>query len=104
MIIVNGTITAGVMTGGGFDANDYPIKPDESWSLPIPCHVKMNRRNNLGKHNGNTFIIASYEVLIEPQPFEAERVKLTENGRDLGEFSVMYTEYLEAVGAVKIVV
>jgi hypothetical protein len=104
MLIVNGTVTAKVKTGGGLDADGYPVKPVESWAQPIPCHVKMNRKNNLGKQNGNTFVAASYEVLIEPQPFEAERVRLAEYGRDLGEFSVMWTEYLEAVGALKIVV
>jgi hypothetical protein len=104
MIIENGTITAKVKTGGDLDADGYPVKPDETWEQPVPCHVKLNRKNNLGKQNGNTFIIASYEVLIEPQPFESERVRLTEHGRDLGEFSVLWTEYLEAVGALKIVV
>ncbi|MDR0657691.1 MAG: hypothetical protein LBG18_01930 [Mediterranea sp.] len=104
MIIVNGSITAKAKTGGGLDMDGYPVKPAETWGQPIPCNVKVNKRNNLGKQNGNTFKIASYEVLIEPQPFESERVRLTEYGRDLGEFSVMWTEYLDAVGALKIVV
>jgi hypothetical protein len=86
MLIVNGTITA------------------KTWAQPIPCNVKANRGNYLGKQNGNTFTVASYEVLIESQPFEAGRVRLTENGCDLGEFSVLWTERLDAVGAVKIVV
>jgi hypothetical protein len=86
MIIANGTITA------------------KTWAQPVPCHIKVNRGNNLGKQNGNTFTVASYEVLIESQPFNAGRVRLTENGRDLGEFSVLWTERLNAVGAVKIVV
>ena len=104
MIIENGTIQAKIKTGGGFDANDYPVEPSESWSEPIPCHIRVNRKNNLGKQNGNTFTVASYEVIIELQPFEHERVKLIEQAMDLGEFSVLWTECLEAVGAVKIVV
>jgi hypothetical protein len=104
MIIVNGTITAKVKTGGGLGLDGYPVKPSASWGDPIPCRTVTLRKNNLGKQNGNTFITASYEVLIEPQPFEAERVRLTEYGRDLGEFSVMWIEYLEAVGVLKIVV
>jgi hypothetical protein len=64
----------------------------------------VNRKNNLGKQNGNAFTIASYEVYIEMQPFEAERINLSENGKDLGEFSVLWTEQLDAVCALKIVV
>ena len=104
MIFENGTIQAKIKTGGGLDANGYPVEPSESWSEPIPCHIKVNRKNNLGKQNGNTFTIASYEVFIELQPFESEGIKLIENGKDLGEFSVLWTECLENVGSVKIVV
>jgi hypothetical protein len=104
MLIVNGTIAAKIKSGGGLDADGYPVKPSASWSPPVPCHVRMNRKNNLGKKNGNSFTVASYEVLIEPQPFESERVRLTEYGRNLGEFSVLWTEYIEAVGLLKIVV
>ena len=104
MIICNGTIQAKIKASGGFDSDKYPIEPSESLSEPISCHIKVNRKNNLGKQNGNAFTIASYEILIELQSFEAERVKLIERGRDLGEFSVLWTECLENVGAVKIVV
>ncbi|MDR0864962.1 MAG: hypothetical protein LBO74_08530 [Candidatus Symbiothrix sp.] len=104
MIIENGTIAAKTKAGGGFDDNDYPIKPEETFGAPIPCNVQVNKRNNLGKQNGNTFKVASYIVLIEPQPFEAERVQINRLGKDLGEFSVMFTEWLEAVGALRIVV
>ncbi len=105
MIIVNGEICAKVKTGGGLDENGNPIRPSESWEAPIPCHIRSNTYNNKGKANGNTFTVASYEVLIESQPFVAERVKLTDrNGKDLGEFSVMEIEYLDAVDTVKITV
>jgi hypothetical protein len=104
MIIENGTIATMTKAGGGFDDNDYPVKPEETFGAPIPCNVQVNKRNNLGKQNGNTFKVASYIVLIEPQPFTAERVKLTAHGRDLGNFSVLWTEYLEAVEALRVVV
>ncbi|MDR0207340.1 MAG: hypothetical protein LBI45_08815, partial [Bacteroidales bacterium] len=90
--------------GGGFDTNGYPVEPSESWSEPIPCHVKVNRKNNLGKQNGNSFTIASYEVLIDLQPFDAERIRINSHFGEIGEFSVLWTECLENVGAVKIVV
>jgi len=92
------------MSGGGLDADGFPVKPSETWSQPIACRIIQNRKNNIGKQNGNTFVIASYEVLIDPKPFEAERVKLNCNGLDLGEFSVLWNEYLDVVCALKIVV
>ena len=104
MIIVNGRIWAKDKSGGGLDGEGNPMKPSESWGDPIPCRITTNKRNNLVKQNGNTFTIASYEILIGLQPFTAERVKLERFGRDLGEFSVMFAEYMEAVGAIKIVV
>jgi hypothetical protein len=104
MLIVNGTISAKVKSGGGLDSDGYPVKPLESWTQPIPCRIVTNKKNNLGKQNGNTFTIASYEVLIELQSFESERVRLARHCRELGEFSVLWSEYLDAVGAFKIVV
>jgi len=104
MIITNGTIEAKEKTGGGLDGNGNPVRPSETFGEPIPARVTTNNKNNLGKQDGNAFIVASYEILIESQTFEAERIRLTQLGRDLGEFSVMSVEYLESVGAVKIIV
>ena len=92
------------MSGGDLGADGYPDKPAQTWEKPISCRIIQNRKNNLGKQDENTFVIVQYEVLIDPVVFDAERVKLICNGRDLGEFSVLWTEYLDAVGALKIVV
>jgi len=100
----NGTIQAKIKTGGGFDSDNYPIEPAGEWSEPIPCHYKLNRKNNLGKQNGNVFIMASFEVLIDLQPFDAERIRINGHFGEIGEFSVLWTECLENVGSVKIVV
>ncbi|MDR0385392.1 MAG: hypothetical protein LBH60_04885 [Prevotellaceae bacterium] len=107
MIIVNGEISAKSKTGGGLDENGNPVRPSSEWGKPIPCRISVNKRNNLGKQNGNSFTIASFEILIEPQPFiDDGMVKLRYlSGRELGEFPIMFPpEFLEAVGAVKIVV
>jgi hypothetical protein len=104
MIIVNGCILAKVMTGGELDADGFPTPTSVSWSEPFPCRVTTKRRNNLGEQNGNTFIESSYEVLVESWPFEVERVRLTQLGRELGEFSIIQTEILDSVNAIKIIV
>lgn len=103
MIIENGTISIKTKTGGGL-MNGNPVRPSETWSEPIPCNITTNQHNNKGKANGNSFEIASYEVLIEAQTFEAERVKLVRDGKDLGEFSVQDITPLYPVGAIKITV
>jgi len=105
MIIVNGVIQRKVQTGGGIDTNGNPARPSFVWDNPVECHIKVNKRDNLGKQNGNTFTVASYEIIIEPQAFDADVIKITDkSGTDLGEFSVISIEHLEAVETVKILV
>jgi hypothetical protein len=104
MIIVNGTVEGKLLSGGGLDENGNPNVAQDTWGAPIPCNISVNKRNNLGKQNGNSFTVASYEILIALQAFDAGSVRLTEHGRGLGVFSVMYAEQLGAVGITKIVV
>ncbi|MDR2765130.1 MAG: hypothetical protein LBB90_08885 [Tannerella sp.] len=104
MIIPNGTICAKVETGGGLDANGNPVKPVSDWGFQILAYIKTNRYSELGVSDGNSFRIASYEVLIDEQPFRASHVKLATKDRILGEFPVMQIEKMSAVGAVKILV
>jgi len=104
IILFNGTIQAKVNSGGGLDENGNPIRLSDAFNEPISCRVVTNKKNNLGKQNGNSFIIASYEVLIELQPFDAGVVRLTQHGRELGIFPVICIERLEEVGVVKITV
>jgi len=132
MIIVNGTIQEKFFIGGGFDENRYPKKPIENWSKPVSCRVTTISQNYLSNQNGNLFTKASYEVLIdadlgrhlllcsennelllldsgssielEAEVKQSERVRLTQIGRDLGDFSLISVEHLEAVGMYKIIV
>jgi hypothetical protein len=104
MIIPNGTVCARIDSGGGLNAAGDPATPASAWGLPVPCRVKAIRDSELGVNDGNTFRRVSFEVLIEMQPFTASHVKLTAGTRELGEFSVMQTERLEAVRAIKIIV
>lgn len=111
MIIQNGTIEVKTKTGGGIDPETgYPVKGEAAWGEPIPCqwipdrNDRFGRSNDmLGRINGEHFIIAHYVVLIEAQPFNAEQVRLrTLDGRDLGEFSLMYVEPLDAVCQIRL--
>ena len=105
MIIVNGSIQIKQKTGGGLDSDGNPVRVSESFSDPIPCHLRANKLDNLGRQDGNTFTVAAYEALVESADFAGERVRLTGgDGRELGEFSVMSVESLDAVGALKVMV
>lgn len=106
MIIANGHIEAKIKTGGGIDeTTGYPVTPSVSWGDPIPCQFRANSYNNRGKANGEAFTVASYEILIEDQSYEAEVLRLTDNnGKELGEFSVIEIESLTAVCQTRILV
>lgn len=106
MIIANGTIQAKIKTGGGIDDDTgYPIPAEVSWGDPIPCQFRANTYSNRGKANGEAFTIASYEILIDEQPYDAEMLVLQdESGKSLGEFSVIDIKPLAAVCQVKILV
>ena len=85
MIIANGTIETKIKTGGGIDPDtDYPIAPSVSWGNPIECQYRANKYSNKGKANGEAFTIASYEILIDEQPYNAEMLRLRDiSGRIL---------------------
>lgn len=104
MIIQNGTIEVKTKSGGGIDPETgYPINCKELWGEPIPCQWSPNRNNMLGISNGEHFTVASYVVLIEEQQFDAEQIRLrTIDGKNLGEFSLMYAEPLEAVCQIRL--
>jgi hypothetical protein len=105
VILVNGYIKPKIKTGGGFDGDGNPIPSGSTWGDPIPCRHKTNRNSFKGKSNGNTFIVAAYEIYIEPQPFATEQIQLfNEDDTKIGEYSIMWVEDLDAVEAIKITV
>lgn len=107
MIIQNGTIEAKEKTGGGIDPETgYAKKPTISWSEPIPCQYTANKYNKLGVVNGEHFTVANYQILIEQRPFcGVEQVRLKDlAGNEIGEFSIMQVEPLDAVCELRILV
>lgn len=100
MIIVNGTIEVKTKTAGGINPETgYPIKSaNVGWGDPIDCQYLVNKYNALAKTQGEPYTSASYAVLIEEHPFEAEQIRLKDrSGKVIGEFSVIQIEPLEAV-------
>ena len=106
MIIPNGTIEFKQKTSGGIDPETgYAIRSsDVKWSNPLPCQIVTNSHNALAlSKQGEHITSASYQVLIDEQPFEGgEQIRLTyDTGKVLGEFSVKHIEPLEAVCQVR---
>lgn len=107
MIIQNGTIEPKVKTGGGIDpVTGHAVKPSTaSWGEPIPCQYIPLTHNRLGRVNGEHYTAATYQVLIEEQPFEAEQLRLKDmDGSVVGEYSTISVRPLEAVCETEILV
>lgn len=107
MIIQNGHIQMKCKSGGGIDLETgYPVKPTSTWGKPIPCQYTANKYNNLGKsESGVAFTAAQYSILVEEQPLQGEQLRLTDLcGNEVGEFSIMEVEPLEAVCELRIMV
>lgn len=106
MIICNGHIRVIRKSGGGIDPETgFVVKATRSWGSLIECQYRANEYNNKGKADGNTFVVAKYEILIEQQAIAAEQIQLSDKGGNiLGEFSVVSIENLAAVDKTKIIV
>lgn len=107
MIIQNGTIEFKTKTAGGID----PETGIPSNRLPWPGanlfhdQFKAKKFNQLGIIKGEHFTVASYEILIEEQPVSSEQLRLKDlSGKEIGTFSIIQAEPLEAVCEVRILV
>ena len=106
MIICNGHIRLITKSGGGIDPETgFVIKTTRSWGSPIECQYRANEYNNKGKTDGNTFVVAKYEILVERQEISSEQIQLSDkSGNILGEYSVVSIDQLDAVDKTKITV
>lgn len=107
MIIENGHISLVTTSGGGI-TNGIPVPVREIVGKRYPCNIRVVKRDRQGTTIDSKFTQASYEVLIDSviiPHFETEKVVLTDNrNNSLGQFAVQDVQYLDGVGAIKIVV
>lgn len=104
-MIINGTIQKQISSGTGFDESGDPIVSDPTWSEPIPCLIRTIKHDNKGIYPDGKFTQASFEILIEMQEFEAERILLKNSRNNFkAEFTIQDIQFLDLVGRVKIVV
>lgn len=108
MIIENGFIQIKRKAGGGIDTDTgMPIAPAVSFSKPIRCQWFANTFSWRGRTmQGGHFTQASYEILVElDENVDGEQLRLCDaSGREVGQFSVISVEPMQAVGQYKILV
>lgn len=102
MIIPNGHIVFGSSVVGGVDSDGYPTAAVEAWGNAVECQYLPN--NNLqAHHNGEAITAQSYVVYIEQMDIPSERVKLLDrSGKEIGQYSLLSVEHLEAVCQTKL--
>lgn len=106
-MIVNGYIQTMTRTGGGFDDQGDPIPVEQTWSEPIAAMITPSGNGRLVKYQDGVQVAASYQVLLETQDFNYDRIKLTsDQGQAMGEYQVLRPNirFMESVGRVKIIV
>ncbi len=106
MIIPNGTIELQSVTGGGLDPETgLPSRGEAVWGEAVPCQFSPVRQDYRAIVDGEPARTLSFSILIEMQPFTADRLRLRDReGTLLGEFSVESVEPLEAVCQTRITV
>lgn len=102
MIITNGYIQTITTTEGGI-VEGIPTPAREELSEPIPCNIVKNQSDHKGTYVDGKFSQNQGTILIDPQEFNAERIKVTDNrGKEIGTFEVQDVQLLEATGALQI--
>lgn len=106
MIIPNGTIEVQNLAGGGLNPETgFPTTGAVTWSEPLPCQFSPVKQDYRATVNGEPAKTLSFSILIEGQPFTADRLRLRDiGGSTLGEFSVESVEHLDAVCQTRITV
>lgn len=108
MIIQNGHIQFLEATGGGLDSvTGHPRKATESTiGHPIPCQYMSAALDFRAESNDEHFTRKGYTILVENyEKVASERLVLTDrDGAEVGRFSIIRVDPLDAVCQTKITV
>lgn len=100
MTIENGYIRYIHASGGGIDSTTgHAIPVSEERGPKIPCQFYARKANALARNNGEAVTEAGWYILTEENsvPRSERLVLLDRSGREIGAFSVISSEPLEAV-------
>lgn len=103
---INGTIRAMTSAGAALSEWGEPAAQEQTWSDPVPCHIKTDTEDRTWTYSDGTQRRASFTVLTEgPQAMSlAGRVKLERLGEELGEFEIVSIVPVASMNRVKITV
>lgn len=107
MTIENGHIKYIHSAGGGIDSTTgHAIPVTEEYGPATPCQFYARKANALARDNGEAVTEVGWYILTDESPVEksGRLVLYDKNGREIGVFSVISSEPLEAVGMDKITV
>lgn len=109
MIIANGFIQFVHTEGGGRNPQTgYLEKPSEVLGERIPCQRVLSRMNRLARAGTEPTESISYTIYIDSLhgtvPKGASLVLSDKNGDEIGRFSIISEEYLDAVGQIRLIV
>ena len=102
----NSYIQIKLTDGGGYDDNNNPVEVVHlGWSDPIPAHINTLSYHNIERYSVGTFPKGKYVIFIEIQPFEAQKIRINYNGKDLDEeFDIQEIQVIERFGRLQITV
>ena len=86
----NGTLSLTLNNGSRqqLNADGEPIFEEPEWTQPDDCFIQDIMEDRKAKYIDGGYTDVSYEVICEGEDIEADRVRLTRKGRELGEFDV----------------
>lgn len=83
----NGVIRFVKQIGGGYK-NGNPAEAKSVEGEPYPCHIVINTDDKKGMNEGGAFRRATYLIFMDKITTEDEIVRITLNGKELGEFVI----------------
>jgi len=107
MIIRNGTVQFVTLENGGLDDNGYPTPPSKTYGEGVPCQYMPAKRDLQARANEEAVRELGFTILLEMSVHlrPTEMLRLSDRfGREIGEYSVISIEPLDAVQQVKILV
>ncbi|MBO7281018.1 MAG: hypothetical protein J6V00_07645 [Bacteroidaceae bacterium] len=103
MIITNGYILFRKSEAKGLDSDGYPTSATEEWGEPVECQCLPNTTLR-DKSRNEAYTAHSYTLLVERMDIPGEVVKLFNERGEVGQFSILSYEHLDAVQQTRIII
>ena len=78
--------------GATFDDDGNPIAEESEWSDPVECFISIGEISIVDDEDEGCHTHQRYELITEQMDIDTDRVLLSQSGRLLGEFDVVYIQ------------